>query len=255
MASRPPRTERAARLVAGALVAAAHGIGAQPASRSFAAADVSVSVSVSPLGVAAVSERFAMGGGAPAADFQFLAVPCAIVGAVRMTLAGREIPLARGERPPWVVLHDSAGASRATAADTLEVSYAVRLTGREVGVPIVHPALPLRATAGSAGSAAGMVHLSVAFADSAGARVLLPQLRAIGGGAWTGRFLAMPSVVRLDRGPRPSAGSCAEPAAPAGDSGRFEFIFFCFLATIALWVPLYMWWVSRQQDSAGRRGR
>jgi len=251
MARRPRRTERTSRLALCVLLAAPIHGWAQAPGPAFSTSDVRVTITVDASGRVAVRERFTVTGDVPATDFQYLAVPCAIVGPVRLSVSGSDVPLSTVDHAPWVVLRDPAAAPRPRSAVPLGIDYDVQLSGREASVPIVHPAMPIQA---SRGYGAGVVQVDVSFEDANGARVVLPQLRATGAGPWTGRFLALPSVVRVDRGAASPDVACDARAGTKGNSGTFELIFFSFLATVALWVPLYLWWVSRQRDPAGRGG-
>jgi hypothetical protein len=245
MARRRRRTERTARLALCALLAAPTIGPAQATRPSFAASDVRITITVAANGRAAVRETFTVAGDSSAADFEYLTVPCAVVGPVRERVSGTDVVLSRIDHAPWVRLRDSAVTSRPRGAVSLVIDYDVELSGREASVPVVHPAMPIQA---ARGYGAKVVHVDVSFENSNGTGVLLPQLARIGDGPWTGHFLAMPSVVRVDRGSASAAVPCDLPGGPARDSGAFEFIFFSFLATVALWVPLYLWWVSRQRD-------
>ncbi len=71
------------------------------------------------------------------------------------------------------------------------------------------------------------------------------------------RSTATPAAARgtpaCSRCPRSSASACRRPrrracdAAPAGTSGGLEWRFWIFVATMAIWVPLYLWWFGRRR--------
>jgi hypothetical protein len=57
---------------------------------------------------------------------------------------------------------------------------------------------------------------------------------------------ALPAAVRVS-GIAPNA-DCSDLA--MGDSGRFKLIFWLLVATLVLWVPTYLRWANRQQQTA-----
>jgi hypothetical protein len=57
---------------------------------------------------------------------------------------------------------------------------------------------------------------------------------------------ALPSAVRLAGAGVPNEKCWLEP----GNGGGLARVFWALVATLALWVPLYMWWANRQRLGA-----
>src|SRR5207302_8499119 len=94
----------------------------------------------------------------------------------------------------------------------LRLAYEVRLNGADASTQLVVPTVPLAAD-GEHGD--GVVRLTVTFVGGwHGARVLLPRLDPAGDGSgWSGRLLAIPSLVRV-RAAGAAAPRCAAAAMP-----------------------------------------
>jgi hypothetical protein len=93
------------------------------------------------------------------------------------------------------------------------------------------------------------VLLSLTF-DAPTGHVILPRMERAsdprGPRVWEGRYLALPSFVRVGDVEAAGDGNCV--AVTGGDTGGLPARFFTFVAVLVLWVPLYLWWVSRDPD-------
>jgi hypothetical protein len=173
------------------------------------------------------------------AVFSYLAQECAPIDSLRVTRGSEVLALSETEAGPWRRV--TAPAPSSPSQGTHLVEYVVRLLGGEPKIPIVLPADPL--VRGVAHDPGALVTLT--FRTGSG-RVVLPRMeRAPDAPAWHGRYLALPSFVRVAG--VGADGSCAAPAT-SGDSGGLPARFYTFVAVLVLWVPLYLWWVSRDPE-------
>lgn len=215
------------------------GAGAQ--GRPFPSHDVRIDVSVLDAAAASVVETYARDADAQDAAFEVLDSPCATVGAVSATVAGRRLTVNVSRRGPWTLIR-ATDARRERRA--IQVRYGVRLEGAGAAVPVVLPAAALE-PAGRLRGADVTLRVTFASAIERGA-VLLPRLERAGGGVWEARLPAIPSVVRLRlAGGRPAACDRALP----GTTGGLEWRFWIFVATMAAWIPIYFWWFGRRNEA------
>jgi hypothetical protein len=236
--------------IASALVASviawSDAIGQAPA---FPATDVRVAVTVRGDGLATVREEYRLSAAVSSSWFEYLDVPCAVVGPVAIRAGGLPFDHDVTARGPWVQLGDSTRPFD-TRDSLVYVTYDVRLTSRDVGIPIVFPRVSL---VHDGEYAIGRLALEVNFASGLGNTVVLPRLvPSDSGTTWTGRMLAIPSIVRvvLARSAAFSVHECSEPRAEE-TSGRLTRLLFALGGTMGAWVPLYFFWVSL----TGRRSR
>jgi hypothetical protein len=209
---------------------------------TFPARDVRVAVTVQPNGLAMVRQEYRLSGPVANARFEYLTVPCAVVGPVAIRAGGVPFDHEVSSRGPWVQLGDSSHAF-STADTIVMVSYDVRLTSRDVGIPLVLPGAPL---AHDGSYATRRLRLEVNFAAGNAGEVHLPRLqRPDTGAAWSGQLLAFPSIVRVRLGDGSEAPRerCVETLA-ASSSRRLSMLLLVLSGTMALWVPLYFLWVS-----------
>jgi len=211
---------------------------ARAAEPSFPSHAVDIGVDIAREG-ARVTERYALSGPVAAIPFEWLDQPCARVGPVAAAIDGVPWPLAveAASKAPWTRLVTSAPAP---GGRSLTLVYAVDAAGGAERIPIVLPAAPLERSGGSRGAA---VSLGVSFASTVSdGAVVLPRLEpGTGSHAWHGVLLAMPSAVVVRSG---ASGSCA--AGVPGPAGGLEWRTAIFAGTMALWVPVYLWWFSRR---------
>jgi hypothetical protein len=165
---------------------------------------------------------------------------CATVEDIRVQANGSDVPVATESNPPWLRLHDTSDVDPTGRSLGYTVSYAVELREQTVSIPILLPVAVLRGSA--RGDPIAQLHVSA----SNDARVVLPRLAHQAGGQWSGRMAALPAAVRVS-GIAPNA-DCSDLA--TGDSGRFKLIFWLLVATLVLWVPTYLRWANRQQQTA-----
>ena len=188
-------------------------------------------------GRASVQGRFAFTGNPGALSFEWLERACATVGPVRLESFGDAVPYARVATGPWVRLHDTSAVDPMRDSLGYHVAYDVVLRSGDVSIPIVLPNIvltPRRAPA--------LATVSIELPE--GARVTLPRMTRVSATRWTARMTALPSAVRVEMD-LPNA-QCA--ADVTGDRG-FTVVFWSLVATLVLWVPLYLWWANRQPDA------
>jgi hypothetical protein len=207
---------------------------------------VHVAVAIHDAGTAEVDEEYALPGLLGDTPFEFLASPCASVGPVAAALGDRRLAVSTDARThaPWTSLRLGAYSKDGDRGDVLTVRYEVRMRGSESALPIVLPAAVLAHADNQRGAA---VRLDVTVRESAGdARVLLPRLeRAPSDRSWQGSYLAIPALVRVSHA---AAGECDRPA--GGSSSGLEWRTAVFAATMATWVPIYLWWFGRRCSHA-----
>lgn len=175
--------------------------------------------------------------GAAPRDFVYFSQPCVEVRALRFVAGSVAIPSTERGRGPWVDLMLDSAALASSQAESLLVGYEVGSSLRITSIPIIMPTAPSAAT------------LALEAGAPRVARPVLPHFTPADSGRWTARLAALPSVVRVDRGQGDPPGSCARILEP-GAAGTFGLRLGVFLATLALWVPLYFWWALRQDRGA-----
>jgi hypothetical protein len=208
----------------------------------FPSHDVRVEITVDDAGAATVREEYALTGPLRRATFQLLGDPCATVEPVSATLDHRALALdtASDVRGPWTFFQLASISGLSDSGATCRLQYEVRTRGLEATVPIALPAATLEIAEGERGA---RVTLAVVFA-SPESRVLMPRLeRAALQTRWEGRFLAIPSIVRVQSASR-IAGGCDRQI--GGSTGGLEWRFAVFAGTMAIWVPVYLWWFGRR---------
>lgn len=210
----------------------------------FPARAATIDISVMS-GAARVSEEYSLDGSLTGVTLEYLDQPCSVVGSIATTFAGGIVPLEATRRGPWTLFRvrtpeDSTIATALGAV--LRIAYDVRLGSGDAAVPIVVPA----ATLESAGRARGAdVTVRLTFAQEIeNASVILPRLEPARG-SWQARFLAIPSVVRVNL---PIDRRCDQPL--AGSTGGLEWRFWTFVLTMAIWIPIYFWTIGRRADPA-----
>jgi len=223
----------------------------------FPSREVRIEIAIGADQSASVREQYALtrplqaidsgshsGSPADATTFEFLSLPCSIVGPVTASINGRTTTVRADAqtRAPWVSLTVPPAF---TAVDTgvWRLQYDVRFAGATPAVPIAMPSATLARAEGSRGAD---VAIDVTFPDQPpAARILIPQLHRTGAAnRWTGRFLAIPSSVRAEW---PENGAAACDAAIAGSAGGLLWRFAIFAGTMVTWVPLYLWWFGRKR--------
>ena len=202
--------------------------------------DAVVSVVVGSDNRATVQARYEFTGNPGALSFEWLEQPCTRVGPVTIQSNGSDIPFAREMSGPWVRLHDTSVVDPGRSTLGYAVNYNVELLGRDVNIPVLVPVAVL------AGRARGEPVAEVSVTLPPGARVSVPRMSPAGDGRWSARLVALPAAVRVENA-SPNA-DCR--GVVAGDSGHFKLIFWALVATLALWVPTYLWWANRQHDAA-----
>lgn len=223
--------------IAGAALAVLAARTAPGEAAAFPSGDVRVDVEVDARAKATVTETYALTAPLARATFELLDVACSPVGPVASSIDGRRVALDVSRRAAWTTL--GAAPAAAAAGSTWRIEYSVRTAGGDAGVPIVVPTETLEGVAGVRGAA---VTLAVTLAGDG--EPTLPRFdREAGSRVWRAHLLALPSMVQV-RLPV-VAGACDTEV--AGSSGGLEWRFAIFVTTMAIWVPVYLWWFGRRR--------
>jgi hypothetical protein len=198
--------------------------------------------------VARVYARYTFVGNPGAMSFEYLEQPCTIVGPVQLESDGEAVPYAAERTGPWVRLHDTSAVDPSRTSLGYRLSYEVRLAATDVSVPIVVP------TSALVGTRRGEPIATIRATLPPDGRVILPRMTPTvlpsvgntGANGWSASMAALPSAVRLAGAGMPNEKCWLEPK----NSGGLTRIFWALVATLALWVPLYMWWANRQRPAA-----
>lgn len=198
--------------------------------------------------VATVRARYTFAGNPGAMSFEYLEQPCAVMGPIRLESNGKRVSYAGEASGPWMRMHDTTAVDPERVSLGYDIMYDVKLAATNVSVPVVLPTSALIGT--RRGEAIATIYVMLPPV----ARVILPRMTptvmpsvGIGGGNdWSARMVALPSAVRLAGAGVPNEKCWLEPK----NSGGLAGIFWALVATLALWVPLYLWWANRQRQAA-----
>ncbi|MEP7346515.1 MAG: hypothetical protein ABI877_14685, partial [Gemmatimonadaceae bacterium] len=201
-------------------------------------AGVEVQVVVDSGGRAQVVERYRVPIATGVIQLQFLQRACASVEAVTLSTDANSRVLAIEGDGPWVSLRDTTAKGRLLFPNSsgFDVSYIVSRTVPSADIPLVQLTRPIPR---SDEEREGGVVLSVVTDGE----VSFPRLTRTGPGQpWMGRFVAIPSFVRVDR-----KGGTTRPAVACGTStphvwsdGGLSWRFWTLVAIMIAWVPLYL---------------
>ena len=192
---------------------------------------VDITIAVNASGSAHVEAQYKLAPSPKMLELSMLTRPCARVENIVLARAGVSAGFTESQNGPWGTWRDTT-----MSADTvnLGLSYDVVLGG-DRSIPLLHPAAPLVRTE------PGAVNVRVRFSDEG--RVEFPHMtRAVG--EWSGRYIAMPSFVKLGG----AGNECAE--VPSGDNGGLVWRFFLLIGIMVAWVPLYLSWARRTGENA-----
>jgi hypothetical protein len=206
----------------------------------FPAHDVTIRIEIRSDGSVEVDERYALTATIAASTFQFLRDSCTTLGPIAGSIDGRPVTFEvdSDARPPWTVLRLEPAAT-SSGGSSLHLHYSASVRGGEAAVPIVMPAAALEAAEGDRGA---RVAISAHWAGPSGAaRIIMPRFeRTASTDLWETRLLATPSSVRVEVAPAIHGPACDRTF--VGASGGLEWRFALFVATMAIWVPVYLWW-------------
>jgi hypothetical protein len=209
-----------------------------------AVAGVQVSVVIDSTGRAQVRERYRIPRDTGVLQLQHIRRACASVGDVMLSNYVGKFTLASTEHAPWIRLRDTTGNAYSADSSGFEISYTVALAASSVDIPLVQLSRPVpRREEDREGS----VSLSVVTDGEVG----FPRLtRRAPGVAWAGRFVAVPSFVRLKRtgGATTLPADCVGSAPNESSDGGLTWRFWTLVAIMVAWVPLYLAWARRAQD-------
>jgi len=191
--------------------------------------------------VARVRAHYTFVGNPGAMSFEYLEQPCAMVGPISVESNGKQVPYAGEATGPWIRLHDTSAVDPDRTSLAYELTYEVKLAATDVSVPIVVPTSALVRT--RRGEPVAAIHATLMW----NARPIIPRMTFNESTrSWSARMAALPSAVRLAGAGVPNEKCWLEPK----NSGGLARIFWALVATLALWVPLYMWWANRQRSAA-----
>ena len=232
-----------------AFVAATLAAGGTPAQQQPRARVEQADVAIYVIGaVASVSARYTFAGNPGAMSFEYLEQPCAVMGPIHLESNGKAIPYAGEATGPWIRMHDTNAVDPERASLGYQLRYEVKLAATDVSVPIVMP------TSALVGTRRGELVATIRATLPPNGRVILPRMTdtvlpsigSTGANGWSLRMAALPSAVRLAGAGVPNEKCWLQPK----DSGGLARIFWALVATLALWVPLYLWWANRQRPVA-----
>jgi len=179
------------------------------------------------------------------AAFQLLGDPCASAGPISAAVDDVAIALEadRDARGPWRHFQIDRPGAPIGAGASVWLQYTVKTRGASAVVPIVLPAATLETAEGARGA---RVSIAVRWNGPHGAvRVVMPRLEpSPTPDLWQASMLAIPSRVRIDTSGDGAGSACDHRA--AGPTGGLGWRFVIFVATMAIWVPAYLWWSGRQ---------
>ena len=221
-----------------ALLAGPREVVAQPA---FPSREVRIDVSARAGGSFSVLEQYALTRKLDDFSVEILGNACVDVGTPTARIDGDafRFPSQTDTRGPWIVFHAQPPATFRGADDWLQLEYTVTPRGAPAIVPIAMPASTLEQAPGLRGADVSL-HVRIA---SAADRIVTPRLEPDSTPQiWVGRLLAIPSSVRIVVAAAAAACSAETP----GTTGGLEWRFAIFVATMAIWVPLYLVWFGRR---------
>jgi len=196
-------------------------------------------------GSAQVEERYVLTPGPAALELRALSRRCAELLNLRVERRGTDVLGVHGSDGPWLSFRDTA---TAPGGDTLRlvVRYEVRRRDRSADVPLWHLTTPIPQRDGER---EGTVSLLVRFADGDG-RLAFPHATRDATGAWSGRYVAIPSFVSVshDADVAGAPSDCDPSALPPGDDGGLVWRFFLLIGIMVAWVPLYLAWARRSVE-------
>jgi hypothetical protein len=220
---------------------------ARAQSTPAAAASVQVTVVIDAPGRAVVRERYRVPRDTGTLHLQLLARACASVSGVTVSNYVHTLPLSATVHGPFIRLRDTTGQAFNADSSGFDVGYTVALAAPSVDIPLVQLARPIprREDDGE-----GSVSLSVRTDDE----VRFPRLtRSASTGAWTGRYVAIPSFVRVERAGDTTASTptCAGRDTADNSDGGLTWRFYTLVAIMVTWVPLYLAWARRAHEGDG----
>jgi hypothetical protein len=171
-------------------------------------------------------------------ELRALTRPCVVIDHVRIERDGTPLRLDETRDGRWITWRD--GTASGGDSIRLVVRYDAWLGGSGA-VPLVHLAAPVT----RAGSRQGNVNVVVRFPRD-GDKVVFPRMTRQAPNEWSGRFVAVPSFVKV-RDPNPG---CDALSRAPGDNGGLVWRFTLLVGIMVAWVPLYLAWARRTGDRA-----
>lgn len=211
--------------------------GSQPARATGAGVQVTVAIDSAR---ARITERYRVPPDTGALRLQLLDRACGTVGPVSLFNYRDTIALASTGPGPWVTLRDTTGRGFNADSGGFDVQYEVVLGPGWVDIPLVQltRAIPRDDRQREGG---------VAVEVTASGVVRFPRLARGASGVWSGRFVGVPSFVRIE-GPSERAAECPAPPWEGSDDGGLSWRFWLLLGIMVAWVPLYLAWARRAQE-------
>ncbi len=217
---------------------------ARAQSTPAAAASVQVTVVIDSPGRAVVRERYRVPRDTGTLQLQLLARACAAVSGVTVSNYVHTLPLSATLHGPWIRLRDTTGQAFNVDSLGFDVSYTVAMAAPSADIPLVQLARPIPRREDDR---EGSVSLSVRTDDE----VRFPRLtRSASTRTWVGRYVAIPSFVRVERaGDTDSAmTTCAGRDTSDSSDGGLTWRFYTLVAIMVTWVPLYLAWARRAHE-------
>ena len=195
-----------------------------------------ITVTVRTPNAVRVEEHHVLGTSQPV-ELRALTRPCVVIEHLEIERNGEIIRPTESRRGRWISWRDSAAPG--SDSTRFSIRYDAWLGGSGA-VPLVHLAAPLAKTSSRDGS----VSLTVRYPGDGA--VEFPHMTRQAPNEWSGRFVAMPSFVKV-RDPNPG---CDVLSRAAGDNGGLVWRFTLLVGIMVAWVPLYLAWARRSGDRA-----
>ena len=208
---------------------------------------VTIRIVVDSTGHARVTEEYRVPNDSGALQLQLLRRRCTPVSAVRLSAAAKSVMLLQILNSPWTALRDTSGALDSSNGDSagFGIRYAVSLLQPTADIPLVHltRAIPRRESEREGGVSVSVV---------TDGEVEFPRLSRTAARTWTGRFVAIPSFVRVSLPPAttPRRSGCGNAADADVTDGGLTWRFWTLIGIMVAWVPLYLGWARRTQEGA-----
>lgn len=197
---------------------------------------VDISATVRSPNLVHVEERYTLGPSSAPIELQALTRPCVFIANVNIERDGAALALAESRKGRWITWRNSTP----TGGDSIRllVRYDAWLGGSGA-LPLVHLAAPL-----ARNDRRGAVAVAVRFPR--GGRVDFPHMTRQSPNEWSGRYIAMPSFVKV----RDANPGCDVVSRAPGDNGGLSWRFFLLGGIMVAWVPLYLAWARRTGERA-----
>lgn len=216
-----------------------------PAQRESLPADsVAIDVDVRP-SQSLVSARYWFARPVRALDLVHLTNSCTSIRDLRATRNGLVAGLTSDTTRPWVVWHDTSEVADAEGSLTYAFTYRVdHGPAARLALPMVLPDRPLDARNAPV---TPKVRLSVRIEGEPSNAPEFPRFVREPDGRWSAALIAVPATIVVRGALREDQTPCDDAIRMEGSNGGFVTRLSAFIGTLALWIPLYFWWATRQR--------